>query len=201
MKPDFNKIRNKYFPKKLVIDNQDYFIEISNEKDVYKIFDQLSPEVFSKERHFPRFNLPVDRKEKAFALIQEYQKLHHEWFLFKNSNKEIVGWFMGEADDFNTFYMRNGGILPAYQNINIYSQFFSVFENYLFELGYEKMSSQHQVTNKKILIKQLKLGFIPVNIELTDNWGPLLKMVKFLNADRNQHFINLYGDKNHSDFF
>lgn len=201
MNIDFSITRNKYFPFKTTIADNEYSIEVSNEKDVYGVFDKLSPEVFSKERQFPRFNLPAERKEKALALIAEYQKLHHEWFLFKDNKNEIVGWFMGESDDFNTFYMRNGGLLPKYQNNKIYTLFYEVFEKYMKELGYEKLSSQHQVTNKRILMKQLQLGFIPVNIELTDNWGPLLKMVKFLNSDRNQHFINLYGDKNHSDFY
>jgi hypothetical protein len=48
--------------------------------------------------------------KKVQPCFEEYKKIHGEYFLFKK-NGIPIGWFYGEMEDFETFYMRNTGIL------------------------------------------------------------------------------------------
>ena len=128
---------------------------------------------------------------------QRYAVLHHEWFLFLDPKGNPVGWHMGETEDAVTFYMRNTGILPKFQNHGIYEAFFSSFLAYLSEIGYERVTSQHQATNRRILIMKLKRGFDVAGLELTENWGPLIKLVRIIVPDRRLSFYRQYGRVEH----
>ncbi len=92
------------------------------------------------------------------ACYLEYKKIHAERFLIKHKGK-VVGWSQGEMEDFETFYMRNTGILPAHQNKGIYKKFLTTLEKYIFELGYARITSQHAPTSAKIISLKLKQNF------------------------------------------
>jgi len=143
------------------------------------------------------FRMTPERREKAQEFRKRYEVLHHEYFLFLGPKGRPVGWHMGEAEDFQTFYMRNTGILPEYQDRGIYSAFLKAFVSYLGELGYERISSHHKPTNKSILILKLKQGFVIGGLEMTENWGALVKMVKLIPADRRESFYRQFGDMVH----
>jgi GNAT superfamily N-acetyltransferase len=104
---------------------------------------------------------------------------------------------MGEADDAFTFYMRNTGILPEFRNRGIYRAFCERLTSYLAAIGYERISSHHKGTNRPILITKLKMGFSISGIDFNESWGPLVKMVKLLPADRREAFYRQFGSTNH----
>lgn len=195
---EFDKVRNKYFPIKL---KNGYQIIISNKDDVYKESGKFFDKVFGTGESSVRYRLPKGRRKKVMTLAAEFWKAHHEWFLFLDKNGNVVGWFMGEAESVIGFYMRNTGILPKHQNKGIYSEFLKVFVKYLKELGYERILSQHKVTNKKILLSKIKAGFIICNLELTEMWGPMVKLVKIIHKDRRDYFIEHFGDYLHKGFY
>jgi hypothetical protein len=68
------------------------------------------------------------------STYKEYEKIHSEYFLFKKNGKTI-GWSCGEIDDFETFYMRNTGLLPAYRNSKIYGKYLTQMLRYIKALG------------------------------------------------------------------
>jgi len=133
------------------------------------------------------------------AIWNLYDTVHHEWFLFLDPKGSPIGWHMGEAEDFQTFYMRNSGILPEFQNRGLFTKFSETFARYLEELGYERISSHHKPTNRAILILKLKQGFDVAGMEMTENWGSLVKMVKILPRDRKEAFYKMFGDPSHLD--
>lgn len=176
-----DETRQKYFPMKY----KEYLIERTDAETFYKELGKI----FSKV--FPTGSGYRPSKKEVAGLVycsNEYKKLHSEKFLIKHKGK-VIGWFQGEMDDFETFYMRNTGILPAYQNKGIYKEFLKKFEKYIFKLGYTRISSQHSPTNATVLSLKLKAGFVVVGQETHERWGVLVKLVKFSSKKRRDYYI------------
>jgi RimJ/RimL family protein N-acetyltransferase len=134
------------------------------------------------------YKLSKKEERDLIPCYNEYRKIHSERFLIKYQGK-VVGWVQGEMEDFETFYMRNSGILPAHQNKGVYSEFLKIFEKYIFGLGYARISSQHSPTNAAVLSLKLKAGFVIVGQETYERWGILVKLVKFSSKKRKDFYL------------
>lgn len=187
-------IRKKHFPVKTV---EGYVIRAATKAEVGVFLSKAFDSVFIPQDASLRFTPKGKRRAQNSAMLKRYAVLHHEWFLFEDPKGRPVGWHMGEAEDWVTFYMRNTGILPEHQDKGIYDAFSAALMNYLSELGYERVSSQHKATNRRILIMKLKRGFDVAGLELTENWGPLVKLVRLLAPDRRLSFYRQYGEMEH----
>lgn len=191
---DISSIREKHFPVKTP---EGFTLRASTKSEVEPFLKKAFESVFPKPDGSLHFTATDARGAQSLSLRKRYEALHHEWFLFLDPKGKPVGWHFGEAEDWATFYMRNTGILPAHQGKGIYDAFFSSFMDYLIELGYERVSSQHKATNRRILIMKLKRGFDVAGLELTENWGPLVKLVRLLAPDRRLSFYRQYGVMEH----
>ncbi len=173
--------RSQYFP----IKYKDYVIEECERDIFYKEQDRIFKKVFPTGSGY----MPTKRENsQLMACYLEYKKIHSEKFLIKYKNK-VIGWFQGEMEDFETFYMRNTGILPIHQDKGIYKKFLKVFEKYIFDLGYARISSQHSPTNAKVLSLKLKSKYVIVGEETHERWGKLIKLVKFKNKERYDYYF------------
>lgn len=177
--------RAKFFP--LLLDNGLSIVSVPAEEAIY-FMNQNFDRVFPPSKKFG-VNIKEGTKESQGLLSTraEYRKLHHEFFLFKKG-KKTVGWSIGALEDFETFYMRNTGILPEFQNKKIYAQFLKQMCLYLKEIGYQRITSQHHGDNGKIIQLKSRQGFMIVGTEIHDRWGSLTKMAKFLNSKREENF-------------
>lgn len=187
-------IRKKHFPVKTA---EGFTIRASTKNEVDAFCKKAFASVFAPQEGSLRFTPKGKRRAQNNVMRKRYEVIHHEWFLFVDPKGRPVGWHVGEAEDWATFYMRNTGILPEHQNKGIYDAFFAAFINYLGELGYERVSSQHKATNRRILIMKLKRGFDVAGLELTEGWGPLVKLVRLLTPDRRLSFCRQYGEMAH----
>lgn len=174
-----------------------FSVRAATKKEVMDLVAKKYGAVFPDRGDTPWFRMSPERRKKAQEFWKHYDALHHEWFLFLGPKGAPIGWHMGEAEDYQTFYMRNTGILPEYQGRGLYRAFLKAFSDYLGELGYERITSQHKPTNKSILILKLKQGFVIGGLEMTENWGALVKMVKIIPQDRRESFYAQFGDKEH----
>ena len=195
-KPDIDAIRKKHFPMNL---GNGFVAKQSTRKEVREFMNENYAKVFSPEQNTQRPTLAPDRKAKLEGMSDLYDDVHHEYLLIHAPDGAIAGWHMGEMEDWLTFYMRNTGILPVYQGRGVYKQLLAKFEAFLEEIGYEKVSSQHQATNRSILIAKLKVGYVIAGFELTEIWGPLVKLVKALTPERRKRFYEMYGDLKHME--
>lgn len=98
--------RKEYFPFKT---SKGFECVPVTSKEMYKFLLKNFAEVFGKS-FSARYIPPKPAQRKIKPLKEAYAKIHHEYFLFKKG-KVVVGWSYGEMDDFETFYMRNTGIL------------------------------------------------------------------------------------------
>lgn len=191
---DMDSMRRKYFPLKI---KGGFSVRAATKKEVMDLVAKSYDKVFPGRGETQCFRMSPERRKSAEGFWKMYDVLHHEWFLFLGPKNEPIGWHMGEAEDFQTFYMRNTGIVPKYQGRGLYGAFLKAFTAYLGALGYERLSSQHKPTNKSILILKLKQGFVIGGFELTENWGALVKMVKIIPQDRRESFYRQFGDMVH----
>jgi L-amino acid N-acyltransferase YncA len=179
------RLRGKYFPAKL---KNGVICEAVSKIEMNEFISKSFTKVFGN-RPASAVAIPRDTKEWAGfeSTCAEQRKLHHEFFLFKKNGKTI-GWSYGEMEDFETFYMRNTGILPEHQSSGVYSEFLKCMLKYLKALGYQRVSGQHSGHNVGIFRAKMSLGFIIVGTENHDRWGHLVKMVKFLSPLREKKF-------------
>lgn len=192
--PDIAAVRARYFP---FTTRSGYEIRAVPEAELRAFVKEAFDKVFPASEERGAFVMPEDRRESKKPLGELYRKLHHEFFLVFDPAGRPVGWNMSEAEDVLTFYLRNTGLLPEHRRKGIYTDLSARLEEYLHELGYERLTSHHQATNREVLIRKLKDGFVIAGFELTERWGALVKMVKLLERDRNEAFYRMFGSREH----
>ncbi len=153
------------------------------EAELRKVIGSLWQQVFSAQEDTKFFQIPSDRYDLVKELIAEFSKTHTERWVFFDGEKP-VGWSIGEMDDELTFYMRNSGLLPQYRRKGIYSAYLNILLTELKELGYERVTSHHQMNNNPVIIAKLKAGFFIIGTELDERYGAQIKLVKYLHEDR-----------------
>lgn len=191
---DQARIRRKYFPVKT---QSGFTIVAAPKARVRRVMKRLFKTVFPRQKGSLNYAPSPARRGQLDEMRRRYDVLHHEWFLISDPKGRPVGWHIGEAEDAVSFYMRSTGILPAHQNQGLYADLLAALVPYLGELGYERITSLHKPTNRRILISKLKRGFDIAGMELTENWGPLVKLVKILPPDRRRAFYRQYGEEGH----
>ncbi|HVJ64403.1 MAG TPA: GNAT family N-acetyltransferase [Bdellovibrionota bacterium] len=189
-----DQLRAKHFP---YTTRGGFTVRASTREEVTAVAEALFERIYPQNGEHARFVITAARREAMKSFYDHYSQLHHEWLLFCLADGTPMGWMMGEMDNHNTFYMRNTGVLPEYQGQGIYKELLEHMIAYLGELGYERISSHHLVTNNRIIITKLKQGFYFAGLELTEQWGPMAKLVKILVKDREDSFITQYGRFDH----
>lgn len=194
-KPDLDVLRAKFFP----FESSGFTIKAVSFDELREFLKHNFNSVFPDRGANTPFQPDQLRAETMRPMLKLYEGCHQEHFLFYDKAGEPVGWHMGEAEDALTFYMRNTGVLPRVQNQGLYKVFFKQLIAYLKAIGYERVTSQHQATNRRILILKLQEGFDIAGMELTERWGPLVKLVKLLPNDRREAFYKHFGMTEHME--
>jgi GNAT superfamily N-acetyltransferase len=192
--PDLEKIRAQFWPH--TTDDRITF-KLVPHKEATEFLRANFDAVFPNRGEAMPFVPSPERRESLQSMVELYQHGHLDTFLFYDSNGAPIGWTLAEAEDSITYYLRNTGLLPAYQKQGIYLKFAAHHEKYLAAIGYERITSHHQTTNRRVIIGQLRNGFLISGMELTERWGPLVKMVKFLKEDRRDAYYKTFGLLSH----
>lgn len=179
------KARERHFPMEL---GAGASAILSDRQTVQALFDKHSPVVFPEMSARTQFALPDDRKPNALLTRDNHFDLGHRDYLVILKAGQPIGWFMGEQADASTYYLRNSGLLPDQQSQGLAKKFTPAFLNYLRDVGYERVTSQHLPHNARVLVTMLKAGFVFAGLEVDERWGPLVKMVCLLHGDRLNYF-------------
>jgi ribosomal protein S18 acetylase RimI-like enzyme len=112
---------------------------------------------------------------------------------------EFVGWHIGEQSSATEFYMRNSGILPAYRRRGLYTAMIARVLCDVSELGFQVVTSRHTAVNNAVIIPKLKLGFVITGIEVSDQFGTLVKLSYFTNPMRREVLAFRCGERQADD--
>jgi RimJ/RimL family protein N-acetyltransferase len=188
----FDNIRASYFPAELdsgitavSVDSSTFWQALDT------IGQQDSP--FSSLSELGNYTMPPERATRAQALSAVYAQTHREHILFTTADQACVGWSTGAMLDPSTFFMSYSAVIPRYQRHGIYSSFLRVFLRYLHALGYERVTSNHMVNNRAVLIAKLKAGFVITGTILDERWGAQAALAYFFYEDRRRGFARTYS--------
>ncbi len=136
--------------------------------------------------------MPNERAARAQALQAVYNTTHREFILCMEEDR-CVGWHYGVMIDPSAFLMSYSAVVKSRQRRGIYGAFLKAFLPYLHALGYERVASNHMVTNRLVLIAKLKARFIITGTVLDERWGAQVSLAYFFNEDRREGFARAYS--------
>jgi ribosomal protein S18 acetylase RimI-like enzyme len=132
-------------------------------------------------------------RPKSEELLAVYRRTHQERFLIEDAEGKVVGWVKGAMADPDTFYLGTSGMLPEYRAQRITALCYAKVLEYLQVIGYERVTSEHHPSSRAAIIWQLKHGFSIEGMNLDERWGPMVKMVRFFDKDRQAEFDRRFG--------
>lgn len=186
----FEQIRDQYFSVELM---PGVTAKAVDGKTIQQVWAEISGKVFSSLTELGNYAMPKERRERAKRLYEVAGTRHLEQIVFYNAEGEPIGWSSGAMIDASTFFMAYSGILPDYQRQGIYTAFLTHFLRYLHALGYERVTSNHFMNNRAILIAKLKAGFYITGIVLDERYGGQVSLTYFFYEDRRQGFARAYS--------
>lgn len=138
------------------------------------------------------YELPAEREQRAGRLTAVYAATHREFFLFA-AEGQPAGWATGAMIDPSTFFMVWTVVLPEYRRRGLYTAYLSRLLPYLHDLGYERVTSNHMVNNRPVLIAKLKAGFVITGVVLDERYGAQVSLTAFFYPDRRAGFARAYS--------
>jgi Acetyltransferase (GNAT) family len=151
-------------------------------------------EVFPTGGRAPHHAVSDERMEKARTLSRSFtsQPLTLRILVRRKSNSELVGWVSGEQHDWETFYLRNSGFIPAVRRQGLYRSIHEDVVRYLDGLGFERIVSDHSPNNKAILMMKIGFGYFVNAVTIDDRFGPMVRLLYIVNADRRKRYFEKY---------
>jgi hypothetical protein len=96
----------------------------------------------------------------------------------------LIGWSYGLQIAVDTFRMVTTGIIKEFQCRGIYSAFLDFLIIHLKQKGFQVIFSRTYATNNQVIVPKLKNGFLISGLELTDEFGILVRLSYFFNETR-----------------
>ena len=186
-----DEVRKKHFPLKL---ENGITGEIAPLHEGLAVATRLWGDVFGPSNEGRGlFHTPSERQPTEQQMLMHYAStIHSECIIARDKDGREIGWFVGEAEDNMTFYLRNGGLLPEARRQGLLQYFLPKFLAYLTEVGYERVTSEHYSNNSAVLIAMLKNGFYISGLNLDERSGALIKLVRLLQKDRREGFESAF---------
>lgn len=146
--------------------------------EIYEVFDGLMAQVFT-----PMTELGLAPYQAPPEALAETWNVHTERFVFYDANDSPIGWSISEQRDPDTLFMVWTGIVPEHQDRGVYSAFLRQYLAYAKALGYARVTSNHMVTNGRVLVAKLKAGFVASGMTLDERWGAMIWLTHHLDDE------------------
>lgn len=174
-------------------------VEFSDFETAIPIITHLFPEVFMSDRGVnDQFfdSTPHDIRRRYYAKAGDF-------FIFYDAEAqdEVVGIAICTLLDWAGYNLRTVAIAPKYQNRNIYPQFFEKLCDVLRAYRINRIEGDVSATNLHHLHILNKMGYIVTAMNLTERWGALLHLTKFLDDQNRDQFGRLFSGTFKSDEF
>lgn len=114
---------------------------------------------------------------------RRYYREAGDFFAFRDQN-EIFGVFAGTLHDWSTYYLRHTLLLTEYQGHGFYQKFFNHIVGILDSKGVPRLEGEISPLNQKHLHIFMKAGFVVSGLNLTERWGSMLRLTRFLDSQR-----------------
>jgi len=170
------------------------FVELSNE-EYQTHWNQWGPSIFQSNSTILDTKKILSEEERSqIRLLDKNTSQLFRLNLGIFRGEDFCGWFSGEQQNCETFYMRNSAILPKYRRRGLYSSLMNEVLARVKTLGFQTVLSRHTTTNNSIIIPKLRAGFVITSIEVSDRFGTLVHLTYFFNETRRRVMAFRAGD-------
>ena len=125
------------------------------------------------------------------TLKARYYRVAGDFFEFKQGPR-TVGLLIGTAVDWSTYYIRSAASLPEVQGSQMIQRFFTAMFAHLQAAGVERVEAETSPTNLAVIHLLSRMRFNPSGTVLTDRWGALLKLTRYLDEGAERVFVNQF---------
>ncbi len=171
-----------------------FVAEFADRETYYLEIEKIFSKVFPGAGRAPAGDISEEAKAKRRELVRDFSI--NPWIVrilvFQKESKSVVGWISGEQHDWETFYFRNSGFLPEVRRKGIYSVLHDSIIASLRERGFERVISDHAPNNRAMLLLKIKFGYFIQSVTVDERFGPLVRLVYYLNPDRRLRFESRY---------
>lgn len=122
---------------------------------------------------------------------RSYYEVAGDFFKF-NDDLRTIAIAVGNPLDWTGYYYRNVSIMPEYQGQGIYQEFTKYLVNILRQHGVERLEGDVAPSNMVNIRVMTKMGFIVSGINLSEKWGTVLRLTKYLLKERQDIFFNQF---------
>jgi RimJ/RimL family protein N-acetyltransferase len=168
-------LRSDFFP---FAPAPDYQVRAVDEATFWEVSGELTAEVFTP---LPDLGLATFRPPPE-AVAQAWN-VHRDFFVFYDGDDKPIGWSFSEQREPDTIFMVWTGIVPAHQNQGLYSKFLHHYLDYARAMGFARVTSNHMVNNRRVLVAKLKAGFVAQGMALDERWGAMIWLVCHLDDE------------------
>ena len=128
---------------------------------------------------------------KSVAQRARYYRKVGDFFEFKQGSR-TVGLLIGTAVDWSSYYIRSAAALPEVQGKGMIQRFFHTMFPVLKQAGVERVEAETAPTNLAVIHLLSRMRFNPTGTILSDRWGALLRLTRYLDNDAEQVFLNQF---------
>lgn len=162
-----------------------YKFEICDKARFQEVVAELSKSVFGDENICAWLNEILSEKElkKLDKLNANYQS-NYTLYTLLFYKERLAGWSYGYQDTRESFFMTNSALLPEFQGKSLYSCMLDEVLKILVDKGFQRIHSQHLLTNNSIILTKLRKGFLITGMQVNDLCGTLLELTFFTNQMR-----------------
>lgn len=144
----------------------------------YKEYSGFDPKKYlsaSERRHVKELDSQLDQRfSLRLALYNE---------------KELVGWTYGWQESEGVFYMSNSAIVMKHRRKGLYSKLLEMIIGITNDMGFQTLYSKHLMSNNPVIIAKLKAGFHITGIEMSEDFGSMLKMAYFNSLQKKKFYL------------
>jgi GNAT superfamily N-acetyltransferase len=146
------------------------------------------PAIFEHDRRPSRFR----SGGSAPARVRYYQAAG-DFFVFRDRG-ETVAVLICTPVDWSTYYIRSTAALPEYQGRGLVPRFFPFLFERLRAAGVERVEAEAAPSNFASLQHLLRHRFNVTGTVLSERWGALVRLTRFLDDDATEVFLDQFCD-------
>ena len=121
----------------------------------------------------------LDAKARFYRLSDVFEYIHEE---------RTIGVVIGAPTDWSTYYCRTTAILPEYQSRGLGDAWFELLFGVLGTYGVQRIEGDVAPTNSRMLRLLTRNEFQIMGNLLTDRWGAVTRVTRFLSRERGELF-------------
>ena len=132
-----------------------------------------------------RFLFTTNSKEKEY-----FYKNHADFFAFYNNRSEIVGVFIANATDWQTYYFRYINVDPSMRGHKLCERSCKSIINFLKNKKTKRIELDVSPSNIRQVSRLSQMGFNIIGNSLSEIWGATIKMTYFIDQTHLNSFID-----------